>query len=146
MSFCVKQSNLRIQQKILDISSLRQILDVGLKTWCRSVSVHIVCLYQTAELEQSRRTSSMVVESGCVSMGTGAPLPPQVFVIVNSMKTLLTLSSRAPFVGLLSSSCRIQRFDEVCLVLEAHKPPAVQNRNFRRVGNIFFLLLKQISV
>lgn len=77
--------------------------------------------FQAAELEQSRRTSSVIVERGCVSMGTGAPLPPQVFVVVNSMKTLVTVSSGALSVILLSRSCTVQRFEKVHLVLETHE-------------------------
>lgn len=57
-------------------------------------------------------------------MGTGAPLPPQVFVVVNGVKTLVvTVSVGALTVG--------QRFDKVHLVLETHKPPVVPNRNIR---------------
>ncbi len=87
-----------------------------------------VCLYQTAELEQSRRMSSVIIESGRVSMGTGAPLPPQVFVVVNSVKTLVTVGFRVLSVILLSFSAG-QRFDKVHLVLETHETPVVQNMN-----------------
>lgn len=81
----------------------------------------------------------MIIESGCVSMGTGASLPPQVFVVVNSVKTLVTVSFRALFVVALSRLCAGHGFDKVHLVLQAHKPPVVQNRNFRVF--FFFSLL-----
>lgn len=70
-------------------------------------------------------------------MGTGAPLPPQVFVVVNSVKTLFTVSFRA-----LSIVGAGQRFNKVHLVLETHKTPVVQNRNFRveQGKHIFFFL------
>lgn len=144
-SFFAKQeilTNVRMQHKILDISSLSlKISAVGFKPWCICVCVHAVCLYQTAELEQSRRTSSMIIESGRVSMGTGASLPPQVFVIVNSVKTLVTVSFRALSVVLLSRLGTAKRFNKVHLVLEKYKPPAEQNGNFRvevSKGLIFF--------
>lgn len=73
----------------------------------------------------------MIIKSGCVSMGTGASLPPQVFVVVNSMKTLVTVCFRALSAGLLSSLSTGQRFDKVHLVVETHKPPVVQNRHIR---------------
>lgn len=107
-----------------------------------------VCLYQTAELEQSRRTSSMIIESGRVSMGTGAPLPPQVFVVVNSMETLVTVSFRALSVVLLSRLGPGKGFDKVHLVLELHKPPVVQNWNFRvdfRGKHVFFFFSRSNS-
>lgn len=133
--FCIKSSNVRMQHKILVIRSLStKISAIDFKPWCIWVYVHAVSLYQTAKLEQSRRTSSMIIESGRVSMGTGAPLPPQVFVVVNSMKSLVTVSFRALAVVLLSHLGTGQRFNKVHLVLEKHKPPAVQNRSFRVVG------------
>lgn len=92
---------------------------------------HVECLYQTAELEQSRRTSSVVVESGRVSMGTGAPLPSQVLVVVNGMETLAAVNFRGLSVTLLSRFSTGQRFDEVHLVLETYKPPAERSKNFK---------------
>lgn len=64
----------------------------------------------------------MIIESGRVSMGTEAPLPPQVFVVVNSMKTLIAVSVGTLAVILLSC-LGTERLNEVRLVLEAHKPP-----------------------
>lgn len=116
----------------------------GFQAWCISVCVHTVCLYQAAELEQSRQTRSVIIVCGCVSMGTGAPLPPQVFVVVNSMKNLVTVNCGDLSVILLPRLGASQRFDEVHLVLETHKPPVVQNRNFRVDKAVSFL--KQISV
>lgn len=96
----------------------------------KSDCVHLVCLYQTGEPEQSRRTSYVIIESGRVSMGTGAPLPPQVFVVVNSMKTLITAGVRALSV-VPSFSLGTERLDEVRLIPEAHKPPSEgTKRNF----------------
>lgn len=84
-------------------------------------------LYQTAKLEQSRRMSSMIIESGRVSMGTGAPFLPEVFVVVNGMKTLVPVSSSV-VQSCLSGG---HGFDEVHLVMETQKPPVVQVKNFR---------------
>lgn len=88
----------------------------------KSGCVHLVCLYQTGEPEQSRRTSYTIIESGRVSMGTEAPLLPQVFVVVNSMKTLIAVSVGTLAVILLSC-LGTERLNEVRLVPEAHKPP-----------------------
>lgn len=82
------------------------------------ISVHTVYSYQTAKLEQARRTATMIIESGSVSMGTGASFCPQVFVIVNCVKTLIILR---PGTFLVPLSLFSQRFNEVCLVLKAHK-------------------------
>lgn len=103
-------------------------------------SVLAVCLYQTAEMEQSRRMSAMVVESGCVSMETGAPLLPQVFVVVNGMRTLVTacsgtLSALLLLVLLLSHP---HGFDKVHLVAETHEPPAVGRQNIFGIQKKFF--------
>lgn len=86
-----------------------------------------LCLYQAAEIKESRRTSAMVVERACVSMGTGAPLLPQVSVVVHSVRGLVTVSS-----GTLSAILhrrRPHRFDKVHLVAEMHKPPVVTRQN-----------------
>lgn len=91
-------------------------------------SVFAVCLYQTAEMEQSRRMSAMVVESGCVSMGTGAPLLPQVFVVVNGMRTLVTACS-GTLSALLLLLSHPHGFDKVHLVAKTHEPPAVGRQN-----------------
>lgn len=68
----------------------------------------------------------MIIESGRVSMGTGAPLPPEVFVVVDSVGTLITVGSRARRVAPLY--CVGERLDEVHLVPETHKPPVEQGR------------------
>lgn len=63
-------------------------------------------------------------------MGTEAPLPSQVFVVVNSMKTLIAVSVGALAVVLLSC-LGTKRLNEVRLVPEAHKPPTeVKKANF----------------
>lgn len=90
-------------------------------------NIHPVCLYQTAKLEQSRRMRSVIIEGGCVSMGTGAPFPPEVFVVVNGMKTLVTANSSV-IQSCLSGG---HGFDEEHLVTETQKPPGVQVKNFR---------------
>lgn len=84
-----------------------------------SVNVSVYSPHQAAKLEESRRTSSVVVESGCVSMGTGAPLPPQVLVVVDGMQIIITVS------------CLVtrQRFNEVHLILENNKPPVIWGKN-----------------
>jgi len=66
-------------------------------------------------------------------MGTGAPFPPQVFVLVNSMKTLITVSLRALSAILLSHLLTSQGFNEVHLVLEGNKPPAVQEKELQSI-------------
>lgn len=69
----------------------------------------------------------MVVERGCVSMGTGASFLPQVSVVVNGMRARVTVGS-----GTLSALLRRRRphgFDKVHLVAEMHKPPAVRRQN-----------------
>ena len=104
------------------------------------VSVVCLCLYQTAELEQSRRTSSVIIVSGRVSMGTGAPLPPQVFVVVDSMKTLVDVSLGAVSVVSPSRLRTSQRLDQVHLVLEKHKAPAEPHRSFRVDKHTILLL------
>lgn len=86
----------------------------------------------------------MIIESGCVSMGTGASLPPQVFVVVDSMKPLVTVSLGALSVVLLSHLGAGQRFDEMHLVLETHKPPVVQSRKFLETHKAVFLFLQHL--
>lgn len=69
----------------------------------------------------------MVVERGCVSMGTGAPLLPQVSVVVHSVRGLITVRS-----GTLSALLRRRRphgFDKIHLVAEMQKPPVVTRQN-----------------
>ena len=68
----------------------------------------------------------MIIESGGVSMGTCAPLPPEVFVVVDSVGTLIAVRSRARRVALLSRVGK--RLDEVHLVAEMHKPPVEQRQ------------------
>lgn len=83
--------------------------------------------YQAAEIEESRRTSAVVVVRGCVSMGTGAPLLPQVLVVVHGVRGLIAVRS-----GTLSALLRRRRphgFDKVHLVTEMHKPPVVTRQN-----------------
>lgn len=83
----------------------------------------------------------MIIESGRVSMGTGAPLPPEVFVVVNSMKTLVTVSSSVILLSRLSAG---HRFDKVHLVAETQKTP-VDTRRELQSGLFFsaYLGLKQ---
>lgn len=78
-------------------------------------------------------------------MGTGAPLPPQVFVVVNSMKTLVAVSFRVLSVVLLSCLGASQRLDKVHLIPETHKAPVVQNRKFRvdKGHNFFFFSISK---
>lgn len=66
----------------------------------------------------------MIIEIGGVSMGTGAPLSPQMFIVVNSMKTLITGSFMPSFLT-------GQWFNEIHLVMEGYKSPAMHNKNFR---------------
>lgn len=68
-----------------------------------------LCLYQAAEIEECRRTSAVVVERGCVSMGTGAPLLPQVSVVVHSVRGLVTV--RSGTLSALLRRCRPHGFD-----------------------------------
>lgn len=91
------------------------------------------CLYQAAEIEESRRMSAVVVERGRVSMGTRAPLLPQVSVVVHGVRGLVGVRC-----GTLSALLRRRRphgFDQVRLVAEMHKPPEVTRQSkfsFRR--------------
>lgn len=85
------------------------------------------CPYQAAELEESRRTSAVVIERGCVTMGTGASLLPQVSVVVDGVRALVTARS-----GTLSAPlrrCRPHGLDKVHLVAEIQEPPVVRRKN-----------------
>lgn len=91
-----------------------------------AINSRTLCLYQAAEIEESRRTSTVVVERGCVSMGTGAPLLPQVSVVVHCVRGLIAARS-----GTLSALLRRRRphgFDKVHLVAEMQKPPVVRRQ------------------
>lgn len=88
-----------------------------------SLCLDVIWLYPGTELEQARGAGAVVVESGSVSMGTGAPLPSQVLMFINSVKPR-PLSTRT-----LSCVSISKRFNKVNLVVHAHKPPAVQERN-----------------
>lgn len=63
----------------------------------------------------------MVKESVFVAMGTGAPLLPQVLVVVNSVRPLPFLLVCLTFFG--------KRFNEVRLVLDTYVPPVAAERD-----------------
>lgn len=86
--------------------------------------------YQTAELEQSRWMSPMVVESCSVSMGTGASLPPEVFVVVDGVKPPVAGHFRAMFGAPDIRFSVSEGLDKVNLILDPNKPPEVEDGNF----------------
>lgn len=84
--------------------------------------------YRTAELEQARRTSDVVVVSRPVPMGTRASLPSEVSVVVDGVKSPVVVIFRAVFCALDLRFCISEGLNEVYLILDAHKPPVVQDR------------------
>lgn len=60
-------------------------------------------------------------------MGTGAPLLPQVSVVVHGVRGLVTV--RSITLSALLRRHRPRGFDEVHLVAEMHKPPVVARQN-----------------
>lgn len=81
------------------------------------------CHYQTAEVEQPRWTKDVIVVSRPVSMGTRASLPPEVFVVVDGVKSPVALR-----LILDRSFCTGEGLDQVNLIVDAHEPPAVWDR------------------
>lgn len=92
----------------------------------RLYNVHFAYHYQTAELEQSRWTSDVIVVTRPVSMGTWASLPPEVFVVVDGVKSPISVLFRAMSGALEIRFCVSQRLDKVNLIVHAHKPPVVE--------------------
>lgn len=84
--------------------------------------------YRTAELEQARWTSDVVVVSGPVPMGTRTSLPSEVSVIVDGVKSRVAAIFRAVFCALDLRFCVSEGLDKVNLIVDAHKPPVVQDR------------------
>lgn len=92
----------------------------------RLYNVHFAYHYQAAELEQSRWTSDVIVVTCPVSMGTWASLPPEVFVVVDGVKSPISVLFRAMSGALEIRFCVSQRLDKVNLIVHAHKPPVVE--------------------
>lgn len=73
----------------------------------------------------------MVVVTRLVSMGTGASLPPEVFVVIDGVKSPVSVRLRAASGALDVRFCAAQRLDEVNLVTHVHKPPVVEDERWR---------------
>lgn len=91
------------------------------------INVYFVHHYQTAELQQSRWTNPVIVVSRCVSMGTGASLPPEVFVVVDGVKCPVAVNFRATFGDTVFRFSVGEGLDQVNLILDPHKPPVAED-------------------
>lgn len=60
-------------------------------------------------------------------MGTGAPLPPEVFVVVDGVKSPVAVHFRAVFGTLDFRFSVSEGLDKVNLILDPHKPPEVED-------------------
>lgn len=69
----------------------------------------------------------MIVVTRPVSMGTRASLPPEVFVVVDGVKSPASVHFRAMSGTLDFRFCVSQRLDKVNLIMHAHKPPVVED-------------------
>lgn len=78
----------------------------------------------------------MVVESCSVSMGTGASLPPEVFVVVDGVKSPVAGHFRAMFGALDFRFSVSKGLDEVNLILDPNKPPEVEDGNVVKVSSV----------
>lgn len=72
----------------------------------------------------------MVIESCSVSMGTGASLPPEVFVVVDGVKSPVAGHFRAMFGALDFRFSVKEGLDKVNLILDPNKPPEGEDGNF----------------
>lgn len=91
------------------------------------IDVRFVYHYQTAELQQSRRTSPVIVVSRHVSMETGASLPPEVLVVVDGVKCPVAVHFSTTFSATDFRFSVSEGLDQVNLILDPHKPTVAED-------------------
>lgn len=72
----------------------------------------------------------MVVVTRLVSMGTRASLPPEVFVVVDGVKSPVSVRFPAATGTLDVRFCLSQRLDKVNLAVHVHKAPVVEDERW----------------